>query len=108
MLTKLQPTTATEAMLAVQMVGTHRVAMRFLALATAEGQTGLGADANVLRATRLMRLFNEQIETMSKLKGKGGQQRVVVEHVTVAGGQAIVGAVMLGGGGKGSSGRNQG
>jgi hypothetical protein len=44
----------------------------------------------VLRATRLMRLFNEQVETMAKLKGKSGQQRVVVEHVTVAaGGHAI-------------------
>ena len=31
-----------------------------------------------------MRLFNEQVETMAKLKSKGGQQRVVVEHVTVA------------------------
>jgi hypothetical protein len=42
-----------------------------------------------------MRLFNEQVDTMAKLKGKGGQQRVVVEHVTVAsGGQAIVGNVI--------------
>ena len=48
-----------------------------------------------------MRLFTEQVEAMSKLKGKSGQQRVVVEHVTVAaGGQAIVGAVMPGGGGR--------
>ena len=54
-------------MLAVQMVGTHRVAMRFLVLATAEGQTGLGAEANVLRATRLMRMFNERFLS----KGKG-------------------------------------
>jgi len=34
---------------------------------------------------------------MAKLKGKGGQQHVVVEHVTVAaGGQAIVGNVTRG------------
>jgi hypothetical protein len=40
-------------------------------------------------------VFIEQVETMAKLKGKTGQQQVVVEHVTVkAGGQAIVGAVM--------------
>ena len=53
-----------------------------------------------------MRLFTEQVEAMSKLKGKGGQQRVVVEHVTVAaGGQAIVGAVMPGG--RGASGDDQ-
>jgi hypothetical protein len=80
--------------------------MAFLALTTAPGQTGAGADANVLRATRLMRLFTEQVDTMAKLKGKTGQQRVVVEHVTVNdGGQAIVGTVAatkaLGAGGGG-------
>ena len=76
------------------MVGTQRLAMTFLTRATLEGQTVESVDANVARATRLMRLFNEQVETMTKLKGKGGQQRVVVEPVTVnQGGQAIVGAV---------------
>ena len=45
-------------------------------------------------------MFNEQVETMAKLKGEGGQQHVVVEHVTVAaGGQVIVGNVTRGGGG---------
>ena len=53
-----------------------------------------------------MRLFTEQLEAMAKLKGKAGQQRVVVEHVTVAaGGQAIVGAVIPGG--RGTVGDNQ-
>ncbi len=99
-LAELEPRTATEAMLAVQMIGAQRTAMKFLERATLPGQTSEGMDANVLRATRLMRLFNEQVETMAKLKGKGGQQRVVVEHVTVAaGGQAIVGSVTRGGGG---------
>ena len=94
----MQPTTATEALLAAQMVGAQRLAMIFLGSATLPGQTVQGADAHVLRATRLMRIFNEQVETMAKLKGKGGQQRVVVEHVTVsAGGQAIVGTVVPGG-----------
>lgn len=103
MLAELQPTTATEALLAAQMVGTQRLAMTFLASSTLEGQTVQGADAHILRATRLMRLFNEQVETMARLKGKSGQQRVVVEHVTVAaGGQAIVGTVIPGG--RGASG----
>jgi hypothetical protein len=45
-----------------------------------------------------MRIFSEQVETWLRLKGKGGQQRVVVEHVTVAaGGQAVVGMVTPGG-----------
>ena len=106
MLGELQPATATEAMLAAQMVGTHRAAMMFLKNATKPDDSFDGRDRNVLRAMRLMRLFTEQVEAMSKLKGKSGQQRVVVEHVTVAaGGQAIVGAVMPGG--RGASGDDQ-
>lgn len=98
MLAELQPATATEAMLAAQMVGTQRAAMTFLERAMNPDQTLAGVDANVLRATRLMRLFSEQVDTVAKLKGKGGQQRVVVEHVNVAaGGQAIVGIVVPGG-----------
>ena len=91
-LAELQPTTAMEAMLAAQMIGAQRVAMTFLSSSLIPGQTAEAVDAHILRATRLMRLFNEQVETMEKLKGKPGQRRVVVEHVTVAaGGQAIVG-----------------
>jgi hypothetical protein len=49
-----------------------------------------------------MRIFMDQAQTLAKLKGKGGQQRVVVEHVNVAAGsQAIVGAVTAGGRGIG-------
>jgi len=50
--------------------------------------------ASVARAARLMRLFNEQLAAMAKLKGKAGQQKVTVEHVHVhSGGQAVVGVV---------------
>jgi hypothetical protein len=91
---EMAPQNATEAMLAVQMIATHEAALMFVRRATGEGQTVAGADANVLRATRLMRVFNEQLEAMQKLKGKAGQQKVTVEHVHVyEGGQAIVGAV---------------
>lgn len=99
-LAELEPTTATEALLATQMVGAQRAAMTFLARSLAQGQQVEMVDRNVTRATKFMGLFNEQIEAMAKLKGKGGQQRVVVEHVTVAaGGQAIVGNVTPRGGG---------
>lgn len=102
MLAELQPATATEALLAAQMVGAHRAAMMFLANATKQEDSLDGRDRNVLRALRLMRLFTEQIEAMAKLKGKSGQQRVVVEHVNVAaGGQAIVGTVIPEGRGAG-------
>jgi hypothetical protein len=96
-LMEIGPKGATESLLAVQMMGVHNAALMFLSSATADGQDFEARDANVLRAVRLMRLFNEQLETMQKLKGKTGQQKVTVEHVHVhKGGQAIVGAVSTG------------
>ena len=94
LLSELGPKTGAEALLAVQMIGVHEAATTFLYRATVEGQTVDGADRNVLRATRLMRLFTEQLDAMAKLKGRTSQQKVTVEHVHVhGGGQAIVGAV---------------
>jgi hypothetical protein len=110
---EMAPQNATEAMLAVQMIAANDAALMFLRRATADGQTIESADANVLRATRLMRLFTEQLAAMAKLKGTSGQQRVTVEHVHVhQGGQAIVGAVTAqanrprGGGGNDEHGTN--
>jgi len=69
--------------------------MVFLRRAVIDGQTFEGTNANVVRATLLMRLFIDQADAMARLKGKAGQQHVAVEHVTVtAGGQAIVGTVV--------------
>jgi hypothetical protein len=94
LLAELAPQNATEAMLATQMISVNDAALRFLRHATQEGQYAEVADAGVLRATRLMRIFNEQLEAMQRLKGKFCQQKVTVEHVHVyKGGQAIVGAV---------------
>jgi hypothetical protein len=91
---ELQPKTAAEAMLGVQMIGAHTMAMKFLSHINLSGQSSEGMDVNVTRAVRLMRMFAEQLEAMAKLQGKSGQQKVTVEHVNVAaGGQAIVGAV---------------
>jgi hypothetical protein len=99
-LREMNPRGMAEAMLAVQMFGVHNTALKFLKQATIAGQTFEGADACVLRATRLLRLFNEQLESMARLKGKTGQQKVTVEHVHVhSGGQAVVGLVESGKGG---------
>src|SRR6266404_5965441 len=89
---EMAPQNATEAMLAVQMIAANDAALLFLRRATADGQTVEGSAAHVLRASGLMRLFVEQLA--AKLRGKAGQQNVVVEHVHVhSGGQAVVGAV---------------
>jgi hypothetical protein len=91
---EIAPQNLTETMLATQMIATYEASLMFMRRATTEGQSIEGSDANVFRATRLMRLHLEQVEAMQKLKGKAGQQKVTVEHVHVyQGGQAIVGTV---------------
>ncbi len=94
---EMAPQNATEAMLATQMIAVNDAALMFLRRATLESQSFEGVNANVQRTTRLMGLFNDQLDAMQKLKGKTGQQRVRVEHVHVYnGGQAIVGTVATG------------
>ena len=70
LLQEMEPQNATEAMLTIQMSGVHNAAVKFLRRATLPGQTCEGSEAYVALATRLMRLFNDQVETMAKLKGK--------------------------------------
>ena len=91
---EMAPQNATEAMLAAQMIATNDAALMFVHRATLENQSTEGVDANVLRGTRLMRVFIQQIEAMQKLKGKACQQNLAVGQVNVhQGGQAIVGSV---------------
>jgi hypothetical protein len=91
---EMAPGNLTEAMLAVQMIGVHNAAVRFLYMSLVPNQTRGGSDLCISRATKLLRLFTEQLSAMAKLKGKSGQQKMTIEHVHVhAGGQAIVGPV---------------
>lgn len=94
-MTGLDPKDPLEGMLAGQMVAAHNLAMTFASRATSSGDPS-GISLNVDRATKMMRTFTAQIEALNRYRGKG-QQRVVVEHVTVnAGGQAVVGNVAAG------------
>jgi hypothetical protein len=55
-------------------------------------------DSNALTVARLTKAFSSQVDALAKLR-RGGEQRVVVEHVHVyQAGQAIVGAVTHTGG----------
>jgi hypothetical protein len=99
------PRDATESMLAAQMIASHRAAMDCYRRASLPEQTFEGRDMNLRHAAKLSRTFADQVEALSRYRGKG-QQKVVVEHVHVhAGGQAIVGHVAAGGptGGRGAS-----
>jgi hypothetical protein len=97
------PQNEAEAMLAVQMVATHNVAMNILTRAKF-ATTMPGVQEYGSLATKLLRTFTTQVETLAKLR-RGGEEKVKVEHVHVhEGGQAIVGNVSQSGTGGGGDG----
>jgi len=104
LLNGIQPQDEIEGMLAVQMIAVHNVAMEALRRVMIIGQTFEGEEANVNRATKMLRTFAAQMEALKRYR-TGGQQKVIVEHVHVnEGGQAIVGVVNRGEGNGGKSG----
>jgi len=95
-LAELKPRNVTEAMLAAQMVAVHDAAMKFLRRAAGDNTTTEITERNVLQASRLMRVFAEQIQAMRSCKGESGRQQMTVKHIHVnAGGRAIVGPVRI-------------
>jgi hypothetical protein len=92
-LSEIGPKDELERLLAVQMIGVHRLAAECLMRASREGQTPYGIDANINRATKLLRTFTAQMDALNRHRGKVSQQ-VLVGNVNVnEGGQAIVGSV---------------
>ena len=89
----IAPRDALEALLAVQMVRTHNLALQYLELAGSKNQTVTGIEMFSNFANRLLRTFTAQMETLKSYRTKG-EQRVEVKHVHVnRGGQAVVGTV---------------
>jgi hypothetical protein len=90
----IAPKNGIEALVAVQMVAVHNTALEQLRRALLPDQPAEFIDSLSNRATRLLRLFVDQVEALDRLRGGGARQTVRVERVTVeAGGQAVVGAV---------------
>lgn len=84
------------------MTGVHSLAMQCLKRASHSPNLET-LDARINRATKLLRKFTTQMETLDRHRGKIGQQ-MVVENVNVnEGGQAIVGPVSHNGHGKTSA-----
>jgi hypothetical protein len=80
-LQSIKPRDELEALLIAQMIGIHNAAMAYMRI------------GDVDKSSKMARTFTTQLEALSRYRGKG-QQRVIVEHVTVnQGGQAIVGSV---------------
>jgi hypothetical protein len=86
----VKPRNETEALLACQMAASHALAMECL-LRTRHADSLLRFEANGNMATKFLRTFAVQMETLSRVR-RGGKQKVVVEHVHVySGGRAAVG-----------------
>ena len=89
----IQPQDEIEAMLAVQMIGVHNMAMETIGRAMLGGQTFEGRKCNVDYTTKMLRTFIAQVEALKRYRN-GGPQNVKVGEVNVnEGGQAIVGTV---------------
>jgi hypothetical protein len=94
----IEPRDQVEAMIASQMAAVHMATMTF-ARRLNHVENIPQQDSAERAFNKLARTFATQMEALKRYR-TGGQQKVVVEHVTVnAGGQAIVGAVQAGGGG---------
>ena len=88
----IRPGDEIEAMLAVQMVATYEMAMDMLIRAKQADLMPTLQECGSL-AVKLLRTYTAQVEALVRLR-RGGEQRVIVQHVNVnEGGQAIVGAV---------------
>ena len=75
------------------MMAAHNATMECYRRSMIPGQPPEGRDLNLKHAQKLSSLYEMQLETLNKHRGKV-QQKVTVEHVHVAaGGQAIVGNI---------------
>lgn len=93
----IAPQDELEGMLAGQLVAANAAAMECYRRAMIGEQTFESRKENLYQANRLSKTYVTLLEALNRHRGKGGQQRVTVEHVHVApGGQAIVGAVQSG------------
>lgn len=87
-------------MLASQLPASHYAAMECYRRAMNPDQSFEGRHENLNQANKLSRTHTMLLDALNRHRGKGGQQKVTVEHVHVhEGGQAIVGNVTHPGGG---------
>lgn len=93
----IKPTDQVEVMLAAQMAAVHNAMMTF-ARRLNYVENIPQQDSAERAFNKLARTFAAQVEALKRYR-TGGEQRVIVQHVTVCdGGQAVVGAVNHAGG----------
>ena len=104
-----KPADEIEAMIAAQAVAMHHASMECSRRAMHPDQPFEVAQGFRKTAANASRTFTELLSALDRKRGKGGQQKVTVEHVHVhSGGQAIVGTVAPGGPGGGAAANSSG
>jgi hypothetical protein len=94
----LKPMDGFEGLLISQMISTYKSAMESFGRANNNKNSVDVCSKLQNQGIKLMRLYNQQLETLDKHRNKG-RQKMTVEHVHVyKGGQAIVGTVNQEGG----------
>src|SRR5580704_18284770 len=93
-LIEIGPKDEIEGMIAAQLIAAHNATMECYRRAMIGDQTLEGRRDNLSQANKLSRTYAVLLDALNRHRGKGGQQKVTVEHVDVhAGGQAVVGLV---------------
>lgn len=88
----VQPSDEMEAMLVLQMIGLHDLAMVTMVRASRENRMD-AMNLKINQVTKLSRAFANHLEVLNKHRGKG-QQKMTVEHIHVnEGAQAVIGCV---------------
>ena len=97
----LKPCDEIEGMIVTRLISLNFLISKSLNLSVIENQSLEGQEIYTNRSSKLMRLFNETLESLMKYRRKG-EQKVIVQHVNVNdGGRAIVGNFDANGGGGG-------
>lgn len=89
----IEPESEYEAAIAVQVAMLHHMSLDCGRRALSRGATMEGRALNISHAGKLSRSCAMLLETLARSRGKSPSQVVRVEHVTINGGQAVVGAM---------------
>lgn len=97
---RTKPADELEGMMAAQLFAAHNAAMECYRRAMIKDQPAEGRALNLNQANKLSRTYTTLLDALNRYRGKGGQQKVTVEHVHVYdGGQAAIGNLNARGGG---------
>jgi len=88
-LLSMAPQDEYEGMLCGHLLALHNQSMHYMAKAAIPEISSEAKDLSINRAIKLMRAYNETLDLLNKHRRKG-EQKFVVQHVNVNGGQTIV------------------